>query len=440
MKSGRPLETLAGLAGALRRGDLPLLVLLDRLEAHCARREPEILALLPEPERFARLRRDARWLLAQHPSPERRPPLFGVPLGVKDIFHVDGFATQAGSRLPPELLRGDEAASVAVLRRAGVLILGKTVTTEFAYFAPGPTRNPHDPARTPGGSSSGSAAAVAAGLCPLALGTQTIGSIGRPAAYCGVVGYKPSYDRISRDGVIPLAPSVDHVGFFSTDAASAALVASLLCKDWRPSAEPAPEAKTARPALGIPEGPYLESAGREALGHFRDVVERLADAGFPLAVVPAMSDFAEIAERHRRLVAAEAAQVHAAWFKRYGELYQPKTAELIVRGQKVTAAELQRDLAGRDELRRRLHELMDAHQLDLWVAPAAPGPAPAGLASTGDPIMNLPWTHAGLPTVVVPSGFDGESRLPLGLQIAARFSADEALLAWTGEIERVLRP
>jgi Asp-tRNA(Asn)/Glu-tRNA(Gln) amidotransferase A subunit family amidase len=427
---------LAGLAGALRRGDLPLLAYIDRLESHCARREPEVLSLLPEPDRFARLRRDARWLLAQHPSPERRPPLFGVPLGVKDIFHVEGFPTRAGSRLPEELLRGSEAASVGLLRRAGVLILGKTVTTEFAYFAPGPTRNPHDPARTPGGSSSGSAAAVGAGLCPLALGTQTIGSIGRPAAYCGVVGYKPSYDRVSRDGVIPLAPAVDHVGFFTTDAASAALVAGLLCRDWRPPAAPSPS----RPALGVPSGPYLESAGREALNHFRDVCERLADAGFRLAAVPAMSDFAAIADRHRRLVAAEAALVHEPWFKRWGELYQPKTAELIVRGLKVSAAERQGDLAGRAELRRRLEELMDAHRLDLWISPAAPGAAPLGLASTGDPIMNLPWTHAGLPAVVVPSGYDADSRLPLGLQIVARFAADESLLGWAAEIERVLWP
>ncbi len=142
-----------------------------------------------------------------------RPPLFGIPIGIKDIFHVNGFSTHAGSRLPPKQLMGEEAKCVSDLKKAGALILGKTVTTEFAYFEPGPTMNPHNPNHTPGGSSSGSAAAVAAGLCPLALGSQTIGSIIRPASFCGVVGYKPSYDRISRDGVIPVSPSLDHIGF-----------------------------------------------------------------------------------------------------------------------------------------------------------------------------------------------------------------------------------
>ncbi len=169
---------------------------LDRVEALFAEREPEVRAFLPEEGRFDRLRREAAALEARWPDPERRPPLFGVLAGVKDIFHVDGFETGGGSRLPPEVLRGPEAASVTTLRAAGALILGKAVSTEFAYFAPGPTRNPWNPEHTPGGSSSGSAAAVGAGLAPLALGTQTIGSIIRPAAFCGAVGYKPSYERI----------------------------------------------------------------------------------------------------------------------------------------------------------------------------------------------------------------------------------------------------
>jgi Asp-tRNA(Asn)/Glu-tRNA(Gln) amidotransferase A subunit family amidase len=253
-----------------------------------------------------------------------------------------------------------------------------------------------------------------------------------------VVGYKPSYERVSREGVIPLSPAVDHVGFFTTDARSAALVASLLCRDWRP-APPAPPGM-ARPVVGVPEGPYLDAAGPEALAHFREVCARLSAAGWALHVVAAMPDFAEIAERHRRIVAAEAAQVHDAWFKRYGELYQPKTAELIARGRQVTRAALARDLGGRELLRRQLHELMDAHRLDLWIAPAAPGPAPLGLDSTGDPIMNLPWTHAGLPALALPAGADAESRMPMGVQLVARFGADEALLDCAVDVERAVEP
>src|SRR5687768_9417567 len=189
----RPVpKSLPALVRALKSGELLLLDYLAQLEARAAETDPAIEAMMPEPGRFERLQREAEALLARYPNPAERPALFGVPVGVKDILHVDGLVTRAGSKLPPEELQGPESAVVSALKQAGALILGKTVSTEFAYFGPGPTRNPHNPAHTPGGSSSGSAAAVGAGLAPLALGTQTIGSIIRPAAYCGVVGYKPS--------------------------------------------------------------------------------------------------------------------------------------------------------------------------------------------------------------------------------------------------------
>lgn len=216
--------------------------------------EPRVLAFLPEQDRFERLHREAEILLEKYPDPSLRPPLFGVPVGIKDIFQVDGFETRAGSRLPPNEFKGREGSCIARLKKAGALILGKTVTCEFAYRAPGPTRNPHDPEHTPGGSSSGSAAAVAARLCPLALGTQTIGSTNRPAAYCGILGFKPSYGRIALDGVIPLAPSADHAGLFAIDMETMALAASLIIPDWRAFQ------KARRPVLAVPEGPYLERA------------------------------------------------------------------------------------------------------------------------------------------------------------------------------------
>jgi Asp-tRNA(Asn)/Glu-tRNA(Gln) amidotransferase A subunit family amidase len=404
---------------------------LDRLEAHFAEREPGLQAFLPEEGRFERLRREEGALLARWPDAAGRPPLFGLPVGVKDIFHVDGFETRAGSRLPPEVLRGPEAASVKALKEAGALILGKTVSTEFAYFAPGPTRNPWHPEHTPGGSSSGSAAAVAAGLVPLALGTQTIGSILRPAAFCGVVGFKPSYERISRDGVIPLAPSFDHVGFFTRDVRGAERAASLLCRVWRPELPPR------RPRLGVPEGPYLERASGEGLVHLREVCRRLATAGYDVTSVPALEDFGEIVERHFRIVAAEAARVHRDWFARFGGLYDRRTAELIRRGQTTTDDQLARDLDERETLRIALTALMDQHGLDLWISPPALGAAPRGLDSTGDPVMNVPWTQAGMPALCLPTGRNAAG-LPLGLQVAARWWADEALLAWARELEGAL--
>ena len=405
---------------------------LDRLEERFVRREPGVQAFLPEEGRFARLHREADELFSAHPSSLDRAPLFGVPVGIKDIFRVDGFPTRAGSRLPPELFEGPEAEAVSRLRRKGALILGKTVSTEFAFFAPGPTCNPHRLEHTPGGSSSGSAAAVGAGLCPAALGTQTIGSIIRPAAYCGVVGFKPSYGRISTEGVIPLAPSLDHVGFFTVDVPGAVTLAAALMPDYRSSID----SVFRRPVLGIPEGPYLARASEEGLAHFRAMCDRLS-ARYEIRPVPAMEDFAEIRERHMRLTAVEIAEVHRDWFPRYRALYAPQTVDLIERGQAVSPETWQQDRAGRERLRGELTSLMNRHGLDLWISPSAPGPAPRGLASTGDPIMNLPWTQAGLPVLGIPSGRNDDG-LPLGLQITGRWQADEDLLHWGADLERDL--
>jgi Asp-tRNA(Asn)/Glu-tRNA(Gln) amidotransferase A subunit family amidase len=389
-------------------------------------REPELQALVPEPGRRERLRREAAALLARFPRPESRPPLFGVLVGVKDIVSVDGFATRAGSRLPPELFVGPEASCVTALRRAGALVLSKTVTTEFAYFEPGPTRNPHNPAHTPGGSSSGSAAAVAAGYCPLALGTQTIGSVIRPASYCGVVGFKPTFGRIPTDGVVPWSPSADHVGLFAPDVASVARAAAVLCAGWRAVAV------AGRPALGVPEGPYLRQAEPEALAVFEEQMRRLAAAGWQVRRVPALRDITPITERHRRMTIAEAASVHAAWFEAYGALYRPRTAAAIREGRDVPPEELAAARAGRLTLRAGLEGLMEAAGIDLWATPAATGPAPRGLDSTGNPAMSVPWTHAGMPALSLPAGTLGG--LPLGLQLTARAGQDEALLAWAAAV------
>lgn len=424
-------KSLAKLAESLRAGELLLLDYLAQLEAYFAQREPEVLAFVPEDGRFQRLRREAKVLLGHYPDVEKRPLLFGVPIGVKDIFHVDGFITRAGCRLPAEVLQGAEAASVTALRRAGALILGKTVTTEFAYFAPGPTRNPHNLAHTPGGSSSGSAAAVGAGLSPLTFGTQTIGSVNRPAAFCGVVGYKPSYGRIAKTGVIPLAASVDHVGLFAPDVAGIELAAGLLCAHWQPLVPSRP------PVLAVPEGPYLDRVDVAGRAHFRQVCRHLHDAGFVVKSVLAMPDFEEIYARHNLLVAAEAARFHAEWFAQYGELYHAKTAELIKRGQAVPDRRLQKARRGREQLRDELMQLMNKHGVDLWLSPPAPGAAPAGLESTGDPVMNLPWTHSGLPTMSLPAG-KNDAGLPLGLQLTGRWYEDEAMLSWAAEIGAVV--
>jgi Asp-tRNA(Asn)/Glu-tRNA(Gln) amidotransferase A subunit family amidase len=401
---------------------------IDQAEARFDAEEARVQAFLPEPGRFTRLRREAGEMGSIH----ERLPLAGWLAGVKDIFHVDGFETHGGSRLPAKELGGVEARSASRVKSAGALILGKTVTTEFAYFAPGPTRNPHNPEHTPGGSSSGSAAAVAVGLCRLALGTQTIGSIIRPASFCGVVGVKPSYDRISRQGVIPLAPSFDHIGYFVDDVAEAQQAARILYEDWSETG-----LLPRKPVLGIPSGPYLASASSEGLAHFESMCNSLTRAGYELRRVAVMPDFQEIRARHDLVLAAQAAQVHVAWFAKYSELYAPRTAELIRRGQSIDGAQLETALHGCMELRSELMRVMDAHGLDAWISPAAPGPAPRGLQSTGDPVMNLPWTQAGLPAINLPAGRNQDG-LPMGLQVIGRWYADESLLGWAADLEKVL--
>jgi Asp-tRNA(Asn)/Glu-tRNA(Gln) amidotransferase A subunit family amidase len=421
-----PLDQLAA---ALRPDDPPSGAYIDDLLRRIDQAEPWVQCLMTEGGRADRLRREAEAAAQQFPAPAQRPPLFSVPVGVKDIFRVDGLPTRAGSRLPPEAFAGEEAEAVRRLRRAGALILGKTVTTEFAYFAPGPTRNPRNLEHTPGGSSSGSAAAVAAGFCPLSLGTQTIGSIIRPASFCGVVGFKPTYRRIPVDGVVPLAPSLDHIGIFTRDVAGTLYAATILCDGWNPAPADLPP-----PVLGIPTGPYLEEADEISRGHFERVVELLAAEGFAVRNRAVMPDFAGVAANHQTILSAEAAEVHAAWFDRFGDLYHERTAQLIRAGRSVSPDELAKARDGQAVLRRELQAAMDDAGVDAWIAPSTVGPAPLGLESTGDPVMNLPWTQAGFPAITLPCGLD-QAGLPLGLQIVGRFYDDERLLGWAKRVE-----
>jgi Asp-tRNA(Asn)/Glu-tRNA(Gln) amidotransferase A subunit family amidase len=415
---------------SLHSGVLTYPEYLSQVEARFSEHEPSVGSCLPDENRFTRLFDEAEALSIAYPDPQRRPALFGALVGVKDIFHAEGFSTQAGSRLPAEALHGKEAESVACLRNAGALIMGKTVTTEFAYFTPGPTRNPHHPEHTPGGSSSGSAAAVAAGFCHLALGTQTIGSIIRPAAFCGVVGFKPTYERISRQGVIPLSPTFDHIGFFTPDARTAKRVAGVLISDWDSNTP------TRKPTLGIPEGPYLACASDYALACFHAICDSLAEAGYELRRVRVMDDFQVVRDRHDAIMSFDAANVHDAWFARYEGLYSQKFADLIRRGQKVF--DIQSLLEARDQFRGSLTQTMTDNSIDLWICPPAIGPAPKGLDSTGDPVMCLPWTQIGLPAINIPTT-KNEEGLPMGLQLVGTWNSDESLLAWAEEIEKVVR-
>jgi Asp-tRNA(Asn)/Glu-tRNA(Gln) amidotransferase A subunit family amidase len=420
------------LSRAFRTGEISAEVFVFMLRSHFEGREPSVHAFLPEVNRFERLQEEAKALAEKYPDPEHRPALFGTLVGIKDIFHAAGFVTQAGSRLPPEQLQGSEAQSVTRLKNDGALILGKTVTTEFAYFTPGPTRNPHNLNHTPGGSSSGSAAAVGAELCSLALGTQTIGSLVRPAAFCGTVTLKPTYERISRAGVIPLSPALDHVGFFTPDIKTAQDAARTLYGDWQEASTPK------RPTLGIPEGPYLACASDYALACFNTNCESLADEGYKLLRIPVMADYQEVRDRHDIIMSFDAAQVHEKWFAKYESLYSSQFCDLIHRGQKIAPSQYREALLARDRFRDQMRMVMDENQIDLWICPPAVGPAPKGLDSTGDPVMCLPWTQIGFPAVNLPVGKSDEG-LPMGLQVVANWYMDEALLFWSAFLERTVR-
>jgi Asp-tRNA(Asn)/Glu-tRNA(Gln) amidotransferase A subunit family amidase len=234
--------------------------------------------------------------------------------------------------------------------------------------------------------------------------------------------------------MFPLAPSFDCIGLHAASVQRIRRAAQHLYRDWR---TPGEARARVRPVLGVPDGLYLENASPAGREHFQRVCRRLEEAGYIIRRVPALSDFAEIRDRHNLVVAAEAARFHAAWFEAYPQLYTPEIAGLVRRGLEITDAELAAALEGREQLRAALSALMDAHGVDLWITPAAPGPAPRGLETTGDPVMNLPWSHAGLPALNLPSGADS-SGLPLGLQLSGRWYADELLLSWAEKIEQVL--
>ena len=402
----------------------------DRIES----REPDIQAIISGTFDRIRILRDAEELLRLYPDTEQRPALFGLPVGAKDIFRVDGFPTRCGSALPGDLFDGPEADCIQRLKRAGAIIMAKTVTTEFAFNEPGPTRNPFNLEHTPGGSSSGSAAGVASDFFPLALGSQTVGSVIRPAAYCGVVGFKPSYGRISIDGVIPYSVTVDHVGIFCKDPSGIDTVMSVMSDGWKTHKNDNAARDT---VLGIPEGPYMDRITENGRAFFEKQIERLTHAGCNIKRIQAFSDFETRAKDHRHLIAGEMARYHEPWFETHRKLYRPRTLEQIAFGLTLGEDELETLRVKRIQFRNAIENRMTAEGIDYWICPPATDHAPKGLDSTGDAVMNLPWTSAGVPAVTLPAGLD-EYGLPHGVQIVGRFMEDEKLVSITPGIFEIL--
>lgn len=371
--------------------------------------------------------------LQRWPSPASRPPLFGVPVGIKDVFRTSGYAIRCGSLLPSSQFAGEEAPLVTHLREQGAIVMGIAASTEFTYAEPAATRNPCNRRHTPGGSSSGSAAGVRAGYFPLALGTQTMGSVIRPAAFCGVVGCKPSQGLLSGEGSVKFSPSLDQAGFFCSNHQDAATVLSLFC--------PQPARKRKASALFIvPDDAYMNEAEPAMRRAFDQYCERLLrQPRVQIRTMPVFDDWEGVKSRHQQVVAAELAQVHRTWFAEFGPLYRQKTREFIEFGQTVGASALEVGLASCAALRQHLDGLLRRTKADAFLAPAATGEAPKGYASTGNPVMNVPWTHAGLPVLGLPIG-TGLNDLPLAVQAVGRFGRDANLMALAHVLKTAASP
>jgi Asp-tRNA(Asn)/Glu-tRNA(Gln) amidotransferase A subunit family amidase len=363
----------------------------------------------------------------------RRGPLHGIPIGVKDIMDTGDMPTGYGSKAYEGFRPGSDAACVALARAAGGLVLGKTVTTEFAAGAPGKTRNPHNAAHTPGGSSSGSAAGVADRMIPLGFGTQTAGSIIRPASFCGVVGYKPSFGTIALAGTKALAESFDTIGGFGTSVADVALFVATLAD--RPSlmpGEPHP-----KPRIGFFRTAQWAKAEPACQRTLETTAQTLSRAGALVSDRAAFAPLDGIIDVHLTHMNYEMAR-NLAWERtRHWDLLAPRSTETLTTAIRITAEEYDSARRSTFEARTRVAELFD--DFDALLVPAAPGEAPAHLDMTGDPLFNRTWTLLHLPCVTVPAG-RGDSGLPIGVQLVGRLGDDARLLAVARFAEQALGP
>jgi amidase len=357
-----------------------------------------------------------------------RPGLLaGLPLGIKDIIDTADMPTEHGSPIYRRNRPFADAACVALVRMAGGTIMGKTVTTEFANRFPGPTVHPHNPAHTPGGSSSGSAAAVADHQVPAAFGTQTGGSVIRPAAFCGVVGYKPSFGEFPRSGVKLQCHNLDTLGILCRSLDDLPPLRAVLT-----AGSPRPIDRTVRaPRLGVCRTPAWEKADAATQGLIERTASRLAAAGARLTDVAFAPHFRDIHEHHRRIFNYEAAHNYAYEYERHYQQVSPVLRDTVLRpGRELPLAAYIEALEAAEAFRRHLDDLFA--DCDALLTPSAAGEAPEGLGSTGDPSFNSIWTLGWVPCLTLPAGA-GPRGLPLGVQLIGKRFVDEALLdaaAW----------
>jgi aspartyl-tRNA(Asn)/glutamyl-tRNA(Gln) amidotransferase subunit A len=409
-----------------------------------------IEALDPALQAWVTIDREEVLTTAQHREQElerngARGLVYGVPVGLKDIFYTAGMKTSACSRIYADFVPAYDATVVARLKEAGAIILGKAVTTEFASSDPSPTRNPWNLAHTPGGSSSGSSVAVATGMCPAALGSQTGGSTCRPAAYNGIVGLKPTYGRISRYGVVPLSWSLDTVGILVRSVEDAAVTLQVMAghdpNDPGSSTQPVPDyleqmkANDRPPRIGLIKEFFFDRSTPEIRRHTETTAQKLARAGAAIEEISLPQSFATAHACQRVVSNVEAAAFHEEFFRERADEYGAKIRANIEMGMLVPGVRYLQAQRLRRQFRQDMIDLV--RRVDVALMPAIPEPAPRDLTTTGDAVFQSPWTSSGLPTIVIPSGLS-QSGLPLGVQFAGLPFEEGKLLAAARWCEAVL--
>jgi len=374
----------------------------------------------------------AKKLDEDHQSGKVHGDLHGVPVGIKDIFDTEDMPTTDGTEIHKKNPSWHDCAVVSKLKQAGAIIMGKTVTAELAYYSPGKTKNPHDIKRTPGGSSSGSAAAVASHMVPLAVGSQTNGSVIRPASYCGVVGYKPTKGLISRHLVLQISRALDQVGVFANSIEDAALISEQLIghdkQDPDTSLNPRPkllaaskEKPPAEPVLAHIKLPFMNELEEDVKEGFKEIKDELKGK---VDEIELPEGFAGIPDWHKIIMESDMARSFSEEYKKSKNKLSDKIIEAIERGMKYTSVEYNNALAKIDVANAYFNQFF--HDYDVILTPSACGEAPKGLKSTGNPIFCTIWTYCGMPCISLPL-FQGKNGLPVGVQLVSSLYDDERL-------------
>jgi aspartyl-tRNA(Asn)/glutamyl-tRNA(Gln) amidotransferase subunit A len=426
----------------IRQGRLSLKELLDSCLAQIDRHEPRVRAWVFVDREGARAQ--CEQLTQELSRGQNRGPLHGIPLGIKDIYDVFDWPTAAGSRLWAQSIARRDATVVSRLRQAGAVFLGKTTTTQYASFDPSPTHNPWNLERTPGGSSSGSAAALACRMCLGALGSQTGGSITRPASYCGVAGCKPTFGRVSCDGVVPLAPSMDHPGPMANCVRDLAIILQVIAgydpRDAASIDQPVPDytaalnGKRTPPRLARVRGLFQDKASPDVLRMMDQVSDRFRHEGAIVTEIALPAGFGTVLPNHRIVMAVESAAFHGERLRRHPEDYLPEIRKLLEEGLAYPAAEYARCKEHQRQLKQDMAACFDC--VDAILAPATTEAAP-DIRSTGNPAFNSPWSYTGLPVVSIPAAYDKDG-MPLAIQLVGPAWSETELLAVSAWCEKVL--